>query len=247
MDNEIKELNSIIKLCEDLADLQFRLDVQSLGKAGQAIFQKCGCLINQGSPYSFMDAQSDEYSISISLSKKSFMETNDWDWAKIDIVKSDNTKKVLAYKIFISDAIWANVDDNQAHITPSVHMSDIDIFKSLNNQLEHTYKLVKELVGLDLTKECPIEHILAEHDVYFNLATEIKEKSPLYFQWILLACEKDTILLKNLKEFILKDHKDQDLSINIKLSMTDKIDKLLLKNDLEENLDDKKKTKLKKI
>lgn len=247
MDNDFQKLNLIIELSKDLASLQLRLDDHSLGKAGKAIFQKCGFSINQGLHYSFLEDDNDEYKISINLFKKSFIETNSWAWAKIDIIKSDATQKVLSYKVFISNEIWADASDKEAFITPCVYMSDSDIFKSLNNQLEHTHKLIKELVEIDMIKDCPIEHILTDPDVYFNLATEIKESCPIYFDWVLQACERDTILLKNIKEFILKDGQDEDLSINIKLSMTDRIDKLLLKNDLEENLQDKKKIKLKKI
>lgn len=247
MEKFLKKLESIIFLCEELSEFQLSLESNVLDKAGQAISQKCGFFLSQGTPYSFMDEYTDEYRISVNLSKKSAMDNNSWAWARIEIVKAESTKKTLCYKVFISDEIWAEVDDENGFITPCIHMNDNEIFNSLWNQLEHSHKLIKELVEIDINKPCPLEHILSDPEVYFNLATEIKNNTPVYFQWVLVACEKDTILLKNLKEFILKDDQDSLLGINLKLSMTDKIDKLLLKNDLEDNLEDKKKTKLKKI
>lgn len=229
-----KNLNLILQQCCKINDFQFGVNNGKFKKSGNILFNVAEVVVEQDT----------ENKSALHLFTKSSMEPEKWSWASIKYEKSDGQKKC---SIYISDILWLELKNDKLKIFPSIYLSDKDIFNKLSVQLNYTSSLIDDLISVTTYKKVSLEKVLLVPLIYFSLATEIKNSQAYFFDIVLKTCEESVNLLKEFNNFILHDTSDFDLTLEIKLNMSNKIDKVLLKNNLEKKLNTKEIKKYNKI
>lgn len=232
IDNE--HLNLILQKCDKINTFQLHINDGKFKKSGNILFNITEVLVEQNT----------ENKSILRLFTKSSMEPEKWSWAFIDYEKINNQKNCA---IYISDILWLELKNNEVKIFPSVYLSNKEILNKLSIQLNYTSSLIDDLISVTTDKKGLLEKVLLVPLIYFNLATEIKNKQSEFFEVILKTCEENINLLKEFNNFILHDTNDFDLTLEIKLDMSNQIDKFILKKNLEKNLNIKEIKKNKKI
>lgn len=232
IDNE--HLNLLLHQCNKINEFQLEINNGNFKKSGHVLLNKAGVSVEQG-----VDKKS-----TFKFSTKSSMEPEDWNWAVIKLAVVDQNKNCA---IYVSDVLWLEFKNNKIKIFPSIYVSNDDILNKLSHQINYTFSLINDLSLAKNKKVILQEKVIAENEIYFNLATEIKNKKADFFRIVLKSCESNKLLLKQFNDFILHDTNDFDLTLEIKLDMSNQIDKFILKKNLEENLNTKEIKKNKKI